>query len=610
MNARVLHNGHLAALSLGCSLILGLLGGHLLAGCSNSKKSAPAPAAGSELATLPATPAATPAANPAANPAPRAIFAGDRKGPLRRRATSLAAEKSRACPTLANDRIYRFIESASETCPRPATAAEITALGDPYAEHILRQGHFPTSVAQIADAVSAHIPGVDPSRQSFVVGEGSQVPLSVAPRSAERDLRYVVTWKASSSANLPDIFLSAAPGGHSSFLQVIAWDDGPKHFNFYAYNDDLRVWSWAGNSTHAYGPDTRGHGCFDCHHNGMVIMKELRSPWNNWHSSRAAVAASLVPTAIAEETLFRGRAVASILEGIVEGYQSKYHNARIDSLINAEGTRIDGVPRLLESIISQSTVNLASSQKTSAGATPDVQPPIDFFVNSTLTNIVFPDGLAIDASLSRPAYNAYLTANRYRLVQSDATPGYQMAGSTNFAFLVPVYSAEDALIVRNLYSTSMMVNGKFVASVMMVDFQNPVFSTVRAGLSQYAARLPSGTWASEDDDLSDVPARFAALVAEAARSQSPCDPASLAQCTAEQQFLHFFHQTGDQWRTDAQSRIRAYVATLAQQAPTPAGLDQFMRRAVSLRTQLRDWPILGNLVEFSLLFPQSTSPAN
>jgi hypothetical protein len=48
-------------------------------------------------------------------------------------------------------------------------------------------------------------------------------------------------------------------------------------------------WVWAGDSNLALAEPSRGQGCFDSHVNGSVVMKELKSPWNNWQSMKATI---------------------------------------------------------------------------------------------------------------------------------------------------------------------------------------------------------------------------------------------------------------------------------------------------------------------------------
>jgi hypothetical protein len=563
-----------------------LLGGLLLAGCSSNP---PAATQGADT-TASSSSAATP-------PAPPAARTQGRKGKIRQRMANLAGQKATAPCGLTNDKVYRLILTKNDNeddppCPAPATDAEKSALGDPWAQQILLKNAFPTSVADIVTQMGK----TTMTPTSFLIGEGGQIPITVpgADRNANRNLRYVVSWNS-------QVFLSARPGPHSSFLQVIAWDASKNRFNFYEYNDDTLVWSWMGNSTYATQAETKGHGCFDCHHNGIVIMKELTAPWNNWHSNQAAIVADVVPPAVAEEALFKQKSEANVLEGLVEGYQSNFHSKRINGLINSSQTQISGVPDLLRNIISHSTVNLVSSgTKSKAGGTVNV--PTDLFLRKRLASLA---GVQIPNAIPQDKYQQYLTAHKYRLVQErEKHVQYSMDGSTFFAFLIPAYSAEDDTIASTLSSMNIL-DDHFEVSLMMVDFQNPVFSAVREGLLKYADQLPIGNLPPDPTAVSDIPVSFAKLVEQGARNQPACNTAQLDRCTAEQQFLYFWKQTGDAWKTDATNRIKAYAASVGKRIATPDGINDYMRLAASRQAQMKNWKPIGNLVEFSLLFPQS-----
>jgi hypothetical protein len=610
MQSRPIRTSHSTAL-----LAFGLL----LAGCSSNPPAATTQGA----ATTPEAPSSS-AANPAPPAAPKGAHAGGRKGKIRQRAVDLAQKDAPSPCGLSNDKIYRLILTKNDNedkppCPVAATDAEKSALGDPWAQQVLLKGAFPKSVADI-DALVGKIS--DMTRTSFVVGEGGMIPTAIADQNANRNLRYVINWKWKPGKPDSDIFLSARPGVHSTFLQVIAWDADKSWFNFYEYNDDTRVWSWTGNSTYASQAETKGHGCFDCHHNGMIIMKELAFPWNNWHSPQARISATVVPTEISQETWFFNKAEASILEGMVEGYQQTFHRNRIRRLV--ANNQINGVPDLLRSIISQSTVNLVSSTiKSKVTRTDDILVPSGLFIRDRLRDIVSPT-LTIANTIPRATYNKFLTDHNYRLVQEqEGQTQYSMPGSTNFAFLVPAYSAEDDFITKQLLlppndGVVGIVDEQFEAAVMMVDFQNPIFSTVREGLLKYADQLPSGTLASKLPSgkpatkaatVSDVAQNFAALVEKGAQNQPKCNTAQqLDRCPAEQQFLYFWKQKADAWKADAAKRIQTYVDSVGKRITTPDGVSDYMRLAASRRAQMKNSQPIGNLVEFSLLFPQTDLP--
>ncbi|AEI62802.1 hypothetical protein [Corallococcus macrosporus] len=510
------------------------------------------------------------------------------------------------CPPASNDRIYRHIEGL-DACPTALSASDIQAeLNDPFATAVLRQNAFPITVDAVVQAVVAGVPRLAAGQKNYVVGEGSQVPLSVAPREADRSLRYVLTW-AETGGNA-DILLSAKPGGSSSFLQVMSWDAKKNRYNFYECTTDERVWRWAGDTGHARQPRTAGQGCFDCHHNGVVIMKELSVPWNNWHSQRTTIDPNVVPQAVAREQFFRDRVGAEQLESSVRGGTQRYYTAWLRGLFQKQpdgSVVVNGLPELLRHVITNTTVNFASTQVPSADPQASVGGlPSDFFVrDSVLRNspvelsYAFPDSLRID----RARHAAFLQAHQFRLEQARA-PTYAQPGSTFYAFFVPVPAEEDTLVTRMLLNNK-VVSAKFVASLLMVDFANPVFSTTRDTLLEYAEQLPTGTLKGNQ---SDVPARFAALVSDAAKAQPSCVPEQLDACTAEQQFLFFWNLPDESWKSEMQARVGRYLAAVGERIATGQGTDDYLRLAASRQRQFARWPVIQNLNEFSLLLPATS----
>ena len=225
------------------------------------------------------------------------------------------------CPPVVAGQIYRFIDGI-ESCMIPMAAGDLaTELNDPWGALVLRKnaggaGPWPASVADIVNAMGSVSASNQLQQFSYLVGEGTQIPTTIAPRTGNRDLRYVITWGPSIAS--PSVFLSAAPAGVSPgqpapFLQIIAFDATKQKFNYYQYISNSSVtndpgttksWSWAGDTSFARAPQTVGQGCFRCHLNGGLNMKELTPPWNNWQSPQASVNAAVVPPEVAIDPLF------------------------------------------------------------------------------------------------------------------------------------------------------------------------------------------------------------------------------------------------------------------------------------------------------------------
>lgn len=591
-----LNTTHEARGVLGTSLVcLGALGG-----CSHdgARPGVPSIESAPSRAIVSQSKGAASSVAAAQPPAPMASLFDSRVKPA-----ALGTEHATCLPVHSSS-LYRFVEGA-DSCMVEMNAGDIDAkLNDPFALNVLRKGLRPDSVEQVV----AEMTKSGLVQQSFLVGEGSQVPATTdIPRSADRNLRYAVAW--TNQTNAPGAFLSAAPGGASSFLQVIGWDSKNAAFNFYELraqpgSANGKAWSWAGDTTLAGVQSSRDRGCFDCHHNGVPIMKELARPWNNWHSELATVAPLNVPEAVASEPLFAQRAGGDQLEPLIRSAFQTYYLAWLRANFQRQGTtvRLTQANEMLRHLTTNTTVNFESSQVQSRGAA--TSPP-----EAALTGV--PNHLFLwDALLGtslrltyrvpplcfeRAAYDAYLVQHRFQLVQDDSASPFSVPGSTWFSFFAPVPSAEDQFAVLQLLNAKVFTE-KFVAAVLLVDFPTPVFSAKRTSLQQYGEQISTGTL---NDSTSSIVTDFVALVGAAAKQQPACT--DLLTCSAEQQFLATWNLPDVSWRAEASKRIQAYLDASVENA----SLDDVMRLVERRRDAFADAPPFQNLNEFSLLLPRN-----
>lgn len=538
-----------------------------------------------------------------------------------RASNTFFSQAANACKPVISDKIYRFIEGI-DTCVIPMTEQEISKdLNDPFAQNILRKHEpLPKSVNDIVAVVDSSIS--DFQKVSYMVGEGSQIPLSVSPREDPRNLRYAITWGPSKDD--ARIFLSASPGGNSSFHQVIAWDNQAKQYNYYQLisqrniQDNVKVWSWAGSSRFARNSQTVGKGCFDCHHNGVVIMKELKAPWNNWQSQLATISPLVVPSEVAQESLFKNLTGAEVLEGSIRGGFQRYYSEWLRGRYQRSGGEIhlSNVNEMLRHLIINTTINLESTAIQSDGqqtspANRDIDGiPNNFLLWDDVLNTLLDIGYTIPKiKFNRKDYDAYLNQQKFSLIQTSSgaplgeVPNdsilYQKGGSTYFAFFVPIPSLEDTYMTTQL-KNARIVTDKFIASLLMVDFKNPVFSEKRAELQKYANQITSGTI---KNNISSVPDEFAQLVKQG-DNQPVCSADIFDSCSAEQQFLYIWNLPDNQWKATTKQLIQQYLDDL-KQLSVDEQLDQLMQLSVKRRTQFQsdDWKPISNLNEFSLLLP-------
>lgn len=463
--------------------------------------------------------------------------------------------------------IQRFIVGV-DTTPRAMTEEEIAAeLEDPFAVRVLRKGVFPTTVHEVLEALDRETPEGDPLRRqlSFLLGEGTQILWSEGTRSVPRGMRLAVTRGAD---NEIDLLVSTAATGDLSrrFLQVMGWDETHGVFHFYERQKGL--WVWAGQSSHALEEPSRGRGPFDSHVNGSLVMKELKAPWIHWHS----VDASVPPEVFApddparDDVLFTGRSGAEFFEtAVVRPGIRRWTRARLAATTEADGT-VRQVPFLLRQLFETTTVNLVSSFSESriVEASRAVDLPRSFFADTDSFTAV---GLALPPGLQTPGSH-YLAA-RDGLDTALVADDFRQPDDTHFAFLVPERAAEDIDVVSHLLEVGLLTD-RFIASVLMIDFPNPVFSARRARLARYAP--DTGRPGQLVDALVDA-------IRAGADDAPPGEP--------EHEFLEHW-ALEDGWRAAFDERLTAYYEALTARLGTADGFGDVARLAEARRRRVRE----------------------
>jgi hypothetical protein len=188
--------------------------------------------------------------------------------------------------------LHRFVVGA-DPAPRRMSASEVKALGDPFATLPLARGTFPRTGEEVVDGIRAAVRKGHALKRlrTFVVGEGSQLPAAASSAGVERNLRFIVTLGQGPQG--PDVFVSVGDPKQVGGVEVMAWKRGAGGFNF--YRSTGAMWMFAGNSRDALQPKRRGKGPFESHPSGALLMKELKIPWNNWHSPQANIPRTAFP---------------------------------------------------------------------------------------------------------------------------------------------------------------------------------------------------------------------------------------------------------------------------------------------------------------------------
>lgn len=463
-------------------------------------------------------------------------------------------------------RIHRFILGIES---QPAVMADdevARELNDPFASLLLRKGTFPTTVNAVLSALDAATAQGDPLRRqmSFLVGEGSQIPWSPETAALDRGFRLAIARGTDSAI---DVLVSTDGGLQNGFLQVIGWDNQAGVFNYYEHREG--AWIWAGNSTHAFDSRARGNGAFDSHINGSMVMKELKFPWNHWHS----VAATIPPEAFAPDDLAKndpllvGRSGAEILqERVVQPGVRRWTDSRFAKAVAPDG-KVAQVTSILEQILDTTSVNLVSASVESKlvdKATALNLPPT-FFVDVDAFSGVL--GLPAPSALAVSGENYLEAIDKFEVALVDGS--FRRPGDTHFAFLAPERAFEDLDVVKKCHEVGLL-SDRFLGCALMVDFSNPVFSRRRASLMTH---VPD-SFGGPTGGLADA---IATAIVKAAASSTAASP--------ESEFAELWN-LGDGWQAEAARRLSAYYAALAPRLASADGFDQIFTLAESRRQQV------------------------
>ncbi|MEU1309104.1 hypothetical protein ABZ419_09440 [Streptomyces cinnamoneus] len=495
---------------------------------------------------------------------------------------AVPAGQGPAMPGLAAGRLYRAVSGVDGEA-RPMTDAERADLHDPLAAVFFRHGRFPMSSRELLAGLDGA--GAVPEQSVFLVSESGQLPPSAAP-GLHRDIRYAIT--RAERGRIPDLLISTGANSDpdTTFLQVAAWDAQAGHFNYY-----MRIrpaWVWTGDSWSALAPASRGHGCFDSHVNGSVVMKELKQPWINWQSMAATI--RLAPDdPLRGDPLYGQVAGAEQLETTVKALVGRWTDARL-AKVTARGT-VDRPDHLLRQLFTSTTVNLTSTSVQSATVRADGDDlvlPIGFWLNG---DALLDDlGLPVAAAPPRVPAALYLDSlSRFGFRMQERTSGFSQPGDTFFAFLVPEAAREDNDVVHRMVLAGILP-AKFAAAALMVDFPNPVYSTDRARLMAYVPTTPTPA-AALADSVADA-------ITTAARG--------LPQDSPEARFAGHWALADDAWPTAFAARVDAYLGRVAARTGTPEGFDDLTRLAESRRRDFRS----RKLNEFELTLPVTGIPAD
>ena len=506
----------------------------------------------------------------------------------------------------ASQKLLRFVEGIDPQ-PRAMTDMEIgIEIHDPFGVLLVDEpGRLPGTIDEVLDMIGlpdTHSTNL-PDQTVYLVHEAGQISLAEAPNLVRRP-RAVILRRDPLARQAVFIAPSMRQTGT---LEVMGWDASKQVFNFYERGlatNGTSVWHWKGDSSSAWRAQTRSGACFRCHRNGEVNMKELRLPWQNWHSQSSTIKPESIPAdsplrtnpifAITEENRFlRG---GDELEKIVNQWITRTNATKI---VRYRAGQF-GAEQLLEPFFRTTTMAMITStdQSQSVGSEP-VGLPVSFFIDQRglldvgelfCSNMLT---LAGQIRLPRSKYRSYLADFGFRLEQPG---GYDLdPGDTHFAFAASEVPRVDFDMISQLVATA-TVSRRMAANLLLVDFPNPVYSPIRQSLfdALITWTLDAPRHMSLDDGLVSF---FGNVARDPAKSPELRD--------AAQAFLDRWSLPEGDWKNNACNLVDSYLGRIAGRFAAGDAGDYFellASRYASLRASDH-----ASLIESHLLLPRTAA---
>jgi hypothetical protein len=498
---------------------------------------------------------------------------------------------------------------------RPLTSQEKSERNDPFFRLVLS---VRPDVTNLAD-VEALIQGTSGTRRLFVVSEEIKDPTQRESR------RAVVDFAGSNGGTRLDGNLMLSFSFNADRvrevvnLEAIAWDEPKGVYAYYKLDEKgtpgALTWKLSATSQNAdsLSPAQRQNTCLHCHATGVPIMKELRFPWNNWHSgrSRADYLQRGSPGAwpVTADPHFADLADAQRLETTIMSSISRFNNARLERTRErtSQGTLVvSGARRALRPLFETTEVNLVSASQESGlhpfsplpqtGPSEPVRIPNSFFLAVHVLEaigITEANQFQSVATIARAEYKSLIERSGLSLVRAE--PPGNVRGDAQFAWFGPEPGFVASHWIKTLVDNKVL-SPAFVAAVIAVDLETPIFSSRRPGLLAF---IPEALTVTPDEPHPDRLTRE--VIARLEAINAP--PGS-----AEAEFLALLKAPDP--KAEVRSRVMAYKDRIAQRLDPAANSDlrndelrRLLRVLVQRRIALKSHPVFGSLVESEALFP-------
>ena len=520
-----------------------------------------------------------------------------------------------------------FFQAVEGGPARPLTVEEKANLQDPLFRLVLARQPGVTTLSEIegliqADRNKRFIFVVDEEIKDFRQPQGRRSVITFDGANGDAQLNGNIA--------LSIFFSSGAMPDQDVELEAWGWDEKNGVYNFYKLDHQGNTtpplsWKLRGSSAGAdrLAADNRNGTCLRCHTSGVPIMKELSFPWNNWHSftSPANYLTSDTPLdqrwPVANDPNFPQLSGGDTLETIIKGAVIRFNNRRLTDLLpgDAQNERIvHDAKILLKPLFDTTEINLESAQQKSglhplpdpitSGPSQPITLPDNFFLQADLlagTNDIVGIGISEAKGFGSKAiiqpveYKELIQSSRVQITRAN---GITLPGDTNFAWLTPVPGFAASHWVGTLLRQK-VISPDFVAAVLSVDLELPVFSDRRRSLLQV---IPDTFTVTPGETYPDKLTReiIAALESRKLSADSP-----------EAEFLAILKSPSPV--QELKSRVLSYnnrlAATLGNPSTRQGELARLFdlliarRRMVATYPDPNHFPMFGSLIESDALLP-------
>ena len=266
-----------------------------------------------------------------------------------------------------------FFQETDTGQVRPLTTAEKDRLKDPLFRIVLSRRPDVTNLSEIEGFIQP-----DPAqRRIFVVDE--EITDSQQPQSRRAVIDFLGSNEGVQLGGniMLSVFFNSSNFPEATDVEAWGWDKENGVYNFYkldrAGNGSLS-WKFRASSANADNltVDQRAGNFLRCHTSGVPMMKELKLPWNNWHSftSPADYLTKIAAArwSVADNARFLHLFGGDNLETTVRGAIVKFNNRKIEERVKANaqgGLVVDDARTLLRPLFGTTEINLTSANQPS-----------------------------------------------------------------------------------------------------------------------------------------------------------------------------------------------------------------------------------------------------